>query len=399
MRRSTVSLILVSVMIHIIVGCSFNDNEPETLDYMKNESLTMADNSVADTLSIDKELSDSNTIIVQPEIEDETEALVIETDITDGLEDTVVYDLLVVEKELNEVNSLEELINLFEPRMDGAYGYGYISELFEYYRKTEPYEFVNTLSNLDNHNDALMIAKDMSSGVYGLDENMFFTGAFSTDICKLLSSGNLSQKQVEISEALLSCAPDIVQSTTYDQSNVFGSSIPVLWYCPDGEIDNYALGCSWYCAAIVPDIYTTSTLSSRDGRFNAVSAYDFNLNTAWSEGVEGHGIGEAITIVVPGNQDYLSATSIEIINGYIKSDAAWEENSRVKKLAVSVDDMYIGDLQLEDSKEVQRFEIGVYPLNRSSDLKVILEILEVYKGSKYEDTLITELTLDGIGDH
>ncbi len=56
-------------------------------------------------------------------------------------------------------------------------------------------------------------------------------------------------------------------------------------------------------------------------------------------------------------------------------------------------------LHLEDNMQVQSFDIGLIPLDGSKDITFEFEIVEVYQGEKFKDTVITELELDGVGDH
>ena len=49
--------------------------------------------------------------------------------------------------------------------------------------------------------------------------------------------------------------------------------------------------------------------------------------------------------------------------------------------------------------DVQRFYIGLIMLDGDQDHVFEFEISEVYRGSKYEDVIITELQMDGIGGH
>ncbi len=57
-------------------------------------------------------------------------------------------------------------------------------------------------------------------------------------------------------------------------------------------------------------------------------------------------------------------------------------------------------LNLEDSKSDQTFDLGTFGHNKNgTDLVLKFEILEVYKGEKFNDTAITEIYFDGIDVH
>ena len=136
--------------------------------------------------------------------------------------------------------------------------------------------------------------------------------------------------------------------------------------CPeDGEGDS-AQDCF-----PVTNIKATSRLASQGANnYNEKNLYDEDFKTSWVEGVKGYGIGEKITFTL--EDVYAGATGIIITNGYSKSPTAWKNNSRVKKLKLSVD----GD-------EMTR------------TFTVTLEILDVYKGDKYDDTAISEVLFLG----
>ena len=58
-------------------------------------------------------------------------------------------------------------------------------------------------------------------------------------------------------------------------------------------------------------------------------------------------------------------------------------------------------LELEDSRTLQRFDVGTLGYNDASkpDWTLKFEILEIYPGTKYADTVIAELYFDGIDVH
>ena len=59
-----------------------------------------------------------------------------------------------------------------------------------------------------------------------------------------------------------------------------------------------------------------------------------------------------------------------------------------------------GILKLTDTKTDQTFKLGTFGHNKDeSDLVLKFEILEIYKGEKYDDTAITEIYFDGIDVH
>ena len=160
------------------------------------------------------------------------------------------------------------------------------------------------------------------------------------------------------------------------------------------------VGCSWYCATGPSAYEASSALSaSRVSNYAAANIHDFDLQTAWVEGKEDYGIGEEIDIRFDKLGEHLKVTHIEINNGYCKSEKAWKENSRVKKLALYVEGKLLGNLNLADTYQKQIFDIGKLEGNSKEKLTLTFRILEVYPGIKYKDTAISEINFDGEGDH
>lgn len=160
---------------------------------------------------------------------------------------------------------------------------------------------------------------------------------------------------------------------------------------------------------------------------------DKNISTAWVEGVEGDGVGEYILIATPEH-----TRTINIFTGYGKSLSLFHKNNRPKKIKLSyflgIENAFPGQyysyykarkfenditITLKDTFTVQNF---VFPFNSKKKLiafkekclgdfnpseyrkgmpappkppgvKWILkiEILDVYKGSKWQDTCISEI--------
>jgi hypothetical protein len=156
-------------------------------------------------------------------------------------------------------------------------------------------------------------------------------------------------------------------------------------------------GCSWYCGVSEINIKASSILAPQGtNTYDARNAHNGTLNTAWVEGVKGYGIGQFIEYTFGKNNP--PVTSIIIFNGYVKSDKAWKDNSRIKRLKMYVNGKPYAFLDLQDSKAEQRFEIGSLQ-NKAGELVLKFEIMDVYKGLKWDDTVLSELYFDGTGVH
>lgn len=112
--------------------------------------------------------------------------------------------------------------------------------------------------------------------------------------------------------------------------------------------------------------------------------HKLDLETPWVEGVPGDGIGEGFTISF-WNQEVLP--TLVLINGYISFDKPYlyEQNNRIKKIKVK--GLTSGKekiLDVIDTPHPQTVDISF--ITDKEDIRV--EIAEVYKGTKYDDTCL-----------
>ncbi len=68
-------------------------------------------------------------------------------------------------------------------------------------------------------------------------------------------------------------------------------------------------------------------------RYGPANLFDGNLATAWVPGTENSGIGESVYFELHEN-----ASTINIYNGYGKSQSLFEKNNRVKEIKLSLQD-------------------------------------------------------------
>jgi hypothetical protein len=164
--------------------------------------------------------------------------------------------------------------------------------------------------------------------------------------------------------------------------------------------DTMDQGCSWYCGGGPYKITASSALKpSGSITYEAKNAHDFSFKTTWVEGVPGYGEGEYLEYFFENKSPRV--TDILIYNGYLKNEAGWKKNSRVKKLKLWVNGKPYAVLELQDTRALQTFKLNG-PLGRTKDDKDLIlkfEILEVYKGDAYDDTAITEIYFDGLDVH
>ena len=120
-------------------------------------------------------------------------------------------------------------------------------------------------------------------------------------------------------------------------------------------------------------------------------AYDGNSETAWQEGVEGHGVGEWIQFEF---RSLWKVEKIRLLNGYCKYSKTGvdrhPQNSRIKTAVLHFSDNSTQEIQLSDTREYQ--EITINPVSTSS---IKLEIKDYYPGSKWSDNSLSEIEFYG----
>jgi hypothetical protein len=165
----------------------------------------------------------------------------------------------------------------------------------------------------------------------------------------------------------------------------------------DGE---YLLGAGKLYGGSVFTIKASSSLKNyKSMKYNPKQAHDYKAFTAWIEGKPGYGVGEYLEYkydFTKANKTDYFINRIIIYNGYWKSKTLWKANSRIKKLKILLNSKPHEVVTLEDSQEMQIIKI---PDIIFEPLKVYIlrcEILDVYQGTKYKDTAISELQFAGI---
>ena len=197
------------------------------------------------------------------------------------------------------------------------------------------------------------------------------------------------------------------------------------WHAPCGE----------FCA--MPGgglgIEASSELASSSDRYAAKNLDSFwGREYTWAEGVEGFGIGESITyhdsmywnisnawegltyndwdldgshtkkdeygFIRDGYKHYVE---ICIVNGYAKNQKTWEENGRIKRLLMYVEDEPYAYLELEDTIYPQYFLLPPDDIKvaEGDEITFRFVIEDVYPGTTYEDTCLTGLVMEFTGRH
>ncbi len=127
-------------------------------------------------------------------------------------------------------------------------------------------------------------------------------------------------------------------------------------------------------------------------RYYPCQARDFDTSTAWVEGVEGSGIGEWIAMSMPFGKKKVYE-KISIVNGYARDTDIWQKNNRIKKAKLTFDTGEKFTLDFADTRDEQIINLPEKVIGPASSR---LEILEVYPGTKFDDTCLSEVRLLGL---
>lgn len=135
-------------------------------------------------------------------------------------------------------------------------------------------------------------------------------------------------------------------------------------------------------------IKSSSTLLGRTKPYHVREIMDNDLKTAWVEGKPDDGVGEWVEFTF---DPEIILERISLINGYTRSETLYQANNRVKKIRISFDDGTYLDQELKDG-ELKPQTITLPEAKQIRTLR--LTVLETYKGSKFNDTCISEIKFD-----
>ncbi|MCM1388513.1 MAG: hypothetical protein NC231_14380 [Bacillus sp. (in: Bacteria)] len=192
------------------------------------------------------------------------------------------------------------------------------------------------------------------------------------------------------------------------------------WHYPCGEF------CAMAGGSLM--IEASSELASSNERYAARNLKSFwGREYTWAEGADGSGVGESITYrdsmywdmpnpweglhwdMAEDNvtrdkygcirDGYKHYVEICIVNGYAKNQKTWEENGRVKRLLMYVEDKPYAYLELEDTIYPQYFLLPPDDIKvaEGDEITFRFVIEDVYAGTVYEDTCLTGLVMEFTG--
>jgi len=191
---------------------------------------------------------------------------------------------------------------------------------------------------------------------------------------------------------------------------------------------NYYHPASFYSLldSYIPHSAYRMTVSSEQKNYPASNLTDLNLATAWVPAQKG-GIGDWIEFNFKERDSLDRVIALFLVNGYHKNQAAYEQNNRIKRIEVAVThfegtintfhftlpDAPYQPINLatiihqstytenEHYSQQTRHATPVFDLfMEEMPVKTIrLTILDVYKGTKYDDTCVSEILLYRYGTY
>ena len=137
----------------------------------------------------------------------------------------------------------------------------------------------------------------------------------------------------------------------------------------------------------IKGIKSSSTLKDSKNRYLVKHLID-KKEASWCEGKKGYGVGEIITVHL---KKEAAISEIYVLNGYGSSEY-YRKNSRIKSFQVSTENSDKLIVEIKDSTDPEKIK-----LPKTIYGKILkLQIKSVYRGSKWDDTCLTEISFSSI---
>ena len=156
---------------------------------------------------------------------------------------------------------------------------------------------------------------------------------------------------------------------------------------------------NWFHVGATSELKEGKTVYSRE------NLRDGDYSTAWVEASSDFGSKDKLYIEVIGNpekwrsEDYKRVSHLYILNGFRKNEKTYYENNRLKKIRIVSKGKSYGEFTFPDRpyKQINDFnfayEAELLDFKSVIPSEFYIEILEVYPGTKYNDTCISEIIL------
>ena len=144
-------------------------------------------------------------------------------------------------------------------------------------------------------------------------------------------------------------------------------------------------GCSPSAPPVIDSIEANSVLEGNAAKFGSSNLFDGNIATAWCEGMAQDGTGLILKVKL---KEKAEISKLVIRNGFA-NPLYWAQNNRVSRLKITAGDES-QSLQLED--QIQQQSLYLQPPLNTDQFELQLEA--VHRGSKWNDTCLTEIAFD-----
>jgi hypothetical protein len=132
--------------------------------------------------------------------------------------------------------------------------------------------------------------------------------------------------------------------------------------------------------------------SDRWGTYHAWSAIDDRLDSPWTEGVAGPGIGEWVMLTFPGE---IEVWGIGLDVGYDRDADLFRANNRIKRAVLIFSNGEEIEVTLSDTQGMQMTVLARAPGPSIETTYIKVVIREVYPGTRYDDTCLGEIEVLG----
>lgn len=204
-----------------------------------------------------------------------------------------------------------------------------------------------------------------------------------------------------------------VKSWTQDVPTIYAKIIDSTDYRFKNNLEEYHEGYEWKLWSFPFRKDGMQTPSKDSLGLLVYSINDLDLTTNWTSLDSTGGLGKKFDFYLEFNPDGFYSTAyqfygfINVFNGNCQSITSWEEFSRIKTMNVYYNDIQICKVELMDSWHFQDFDIGQFFVNKywgkfldakyeiKDNDKLTFEIMEIYPGTKYNNTSLSEFLIRG----
>jgi len=137
---------------------------------------------------------------------------------------------------------------------------------------------------------------------------------------------------------------------------------------------------------------SSALASTKPGVYDPQKAIDWQTDTSWVEGVEGPGQGEWLMLTFPGT---IEVHTVSIDVGFDRDADVFAQNNRLKTAILEFSNGETVTLEFADERGIQEKVFARAPGGTIETTYVKITIVDVYPGSVYDDTCLSEVQVLG----